>query len=190
MATSKGVEMTDLGEMGSLSQETNVVEKQFTVREIVEAIKHNGFDHLRGRWVQTFGDKIAGGCVLAQGAFNLGVLPWFGTDVNNLLGISDTRPESTILGALNAFSNVSEKWLRTHVEGFRNFSRSDLESCGTAIVCWNDLATYANFLPREYYLSTYDEVSEMVEDILAPYLDETVTLRVVDYGEWLAPVAV
>jgi hypothetical protein len=47
--------------------------KVVTVQDIIDAIRKNGFDHLRSTWVhEDFSERVDGGCVLGQGAVNIG----------------------------------------------------------------------------------------------------------------------
>lgn len=163
----------------------NLGEKQFKVSEIVAAIEENGFDHLRGKWVQMDGNKIRGGCVLMQGALNLGVMPdhldddsplnflydHAADEEDDVLSAWENDRSGTLVRELNQFPNISTKYAARYAEG-----------CGSSIVEWNDRVLDVG-IPK-YVLPTYEDVVKMVKDILAPYMDFVVTLKTVDFSQW------
>lgn len=164
--------------------------KSFTVREVVKAIAVDGFDHLRGEWFKTFDGKLTGGCVLAQGAINLSVLPEkddFGIDINL------DFVHGTLVDQLNRFPNKHPRWSTPDAKWGMPADDTWFKECGSAIIHWNDAERWKKNTDGsemvedgpEYYLPTYKEVADMAAEILAPYLDETIELSVVDYGEWL-----
>jgi hypothetical protein len=166
--------------------------KEFTVQDVIDAIAADGLDHLRGQWINAYDGKIHGGCVLAQGAFNLSVVPtedrgtlpqevMKSSGLKTNFGYHATKPiQNSLIKQLNRFKvRADSKWLSTDV--------SDKPKCGDTIVYWNDKKSYNLRGEVEYNLPTYEEVAQMVKDVLEPHKDKVVRLRVVDYGGWLAP---
>lgn len=172
---------------------TKVQMKDFKVSEIVDAIAENGVDHLREEWLAVYDGKISGGCVLGQGAFNLGVLPYAGA-VNDFAINAPDSSNPGLLDVLDQFGTPT-KWVDPNYSVTRH--------CGNAITHWNDKYTYeypdgmsedqAYNLGLEdegtivWALPTYESVVEMVREVLAPYMDEVVSLPVVDYTTWEMP---
>jgi hypothetical protein len=147
--------------------------KTFTVREIFEAIKKNGFEHLREQWYSFNNDgKAIGGCVLGQAALNL-----------NVPADSDTSGDltSNLWAQLNQF-DTPEKWIDSMYP-------MNTRVAGKAIVYWNDHRvidpeTGANVTDADGYvwtLPTYNDVVEMAREVLEPHFDETIKLPHVEY---------
>jgi len=166
--------------------------KEVTVKEVFEAIKKNGFDHIRSNWIITSDGKPVGACVLGQGALNLGVAAeynYYG-NINNLVpGYSDmpwpqqekahtaitrTAKKHSLIAQLNKFkADKGSKW----VTGEAGSSRA-----GDLIVYWNDAREYVSEDDfRDYRLKTYEEVVDMAYDILKPHFDEKLELLSVVY---------
>lgn len=188
--------------------------KEFTVREVFDALKQNGFEHIRSMWQDTHNGSLTGGCILGQGAANLGVLPGNDEDLSlitedyftNQLGLEypeynddeeyysreeviDSAAAFSLEKQLNRFENTG-KWAKDSNNPFANLSK-----CANAIMHWNDAIDpnsikvrdrYGN-LVNQYLLKTYDEVVEAAREILEPHMDKTVTLAIVDYSQWLPP---
>lgn len=177
--------------------------KEFTIREIVEAVRENGLEHLRGEWFHSYDGKITGGCVLGQAAYNLSVV------ANEGQFQSSTEKMGGLFEILNLYENKSEKYKltqedieRLYEEGWNVDEWDPTFTCGSVITSFNDLVSInarkvpnpkynpdvpENWQPEfievfDYYLPTYEAVVEMVEDVLAPYLDENVMLPVKDYS--------
>lgn len=146
--------------------------KSVTVKEIYDAIKQNGYDHIRGQWlVYDWDRKSIAGCVLGQAAINL-----------NLIDISDKQ----IFNYDLQFDEVSEALNRFVVPSDSEwYVFADADRCGNAITFWNDKreedvtgqAVYHHSQPV-YALKTYDDVAAMAYDILSPYFDETVKVPI------------
>ena len=178
--------------------------KDFTVREVYDALVQNGLQHLRKNWlIKTFDGKLTGGCILGQGAYNLSVLPHSDDEFEDMFPIGQYMPKFSsedayddddyedqvidtqnkfvgfgLYDQLNKFDNVSEKWSADITGG-----------CGEAIVYWNDLQDTLGHWDAEnrkyiqsFVLETYEEVLEAAKDILAPYMDEVIRLAVIDYS--------
>lgn len=192
--------------LGDSMDEKEYETREFIVQEVIDAIKVDGLEHLRGQWIDAYAGKLYGGCVLGQGAINLGVLP----DINVLpAGLYSKQSGNGLVYQLNQFRNVSPKW-STHppngpmivvdadfpdekepafyygAEG-NTINPETLRSCGDAIITWNDLEKIPYDGDSEYALATYEEVAQMAADILAPYANEKITLTVIDYSEWKVP---
>lgn len=158
-----------------------------TVREVYEALARNGFEHLRGSWYYEFSNEKFGGCVLAQAAFNLGVLAT--SDETSYFGIGDYLDDVwdervyTIYDALNQLEvSRDSKWFAIDSESAK---------AGQHIIHWNDLTLLdGNGDPTdEYVLKTYKEVADMAYDILEPHFDKEVVLTVYDYSPYFKVVA-
>ena len=172
------------------------VKKKFLVSELVAAIEENGFEHLRGDWVHGFDNKLTGGCVLGQGGLNLnalysGAIPWYITKkIDNWEEISeqwdDGHYPGTVWEELDKFPNISQKYNSQNFLNLTGLDDEDLSTCNRVIVAYNDAkATLWSTSP--YLLPTYAEVTEMVRDVLAPYMNEEIELWTVDYSQWIAP---
>lgn len=158
--------------------------KEFTVQQVIDAIEKDGLEHLRGKWfVYTFDNKLTGACVLGQGAANLGVITesddleaiGWDTDLNlPLYDDFDVRSfgnKAPILAEqLNRFKISEEnKW----------YTGGNLGAAGNTIIEWND--KHIGYHSREYVLPTYEDVVEMVKEVLAGYENEIVYLATRDY---------
>lgn len=150
-----------------IEQET----RTFTVREIFEAIKQNGFEHLREQWFSYNPEnKAIGGCVLGQAGLNLGIP----VDPEN------EEKSDNLWAKLNSF-DTPKKWLDKENPEFTR-------KAGEAIVFWNDRHVmdgddYAENDNGEFIwvLPTYKEVVEMAREILEPHFEETIELPHFEY---------
>lgn len=139
---------------------------EVTVRQVFNALKKNGFEHLRGSWFmfkdedgEQFEDMhdatkrtvVIGGCILGQGAINLG---------------SDS---DTLIVQLNQFKNKSARWM--------TLDRPVADS----IIYWNDKIGVDGL----WALPAYEDVVNMAHDILLPYFKEKITLKT--YGWNITP---
>lgn len=147
--------------------------RTFTVREIFEAIKQNGFEHLREQWFSYNPEnKAIGGCVLGQAGLNLGI---------PVSPEGEEENADNLWAKLNNF-NTPEKWIDKLNPEFT-------KKAGEAIVFWNDHHEYdehgdaAENDAGEYVwtLPTYKEVVEMAREILEPYFNETIELPHFEY---------
>lgn len=178
--------------------------KTFKVSDAFDAIKENGFEHMRGDWYhRAYLDSsgkpsLTGGCVLMQGALNLSVAPNNGSEwirvedsVASLelqeqgIDVWTLRDNYNLLTQLNQFEvDSTNKW----------YTRLAMAVCGDTIIHWNDKMDYVDTNkiddygnPKyiaESYLKTYADVIEMVREILAPHMDKEIQLAVVDYSVW------
>lgn len=131
-----------------------------TVEEIYEALKKNGFEHLRGVWYKgNGGDLIAGGCVLQQGAMNLGV--------------ATIDSDASLYSVLNRFIvSTASKWSEHPATKFK-LSEMD-RGAGSVIVRWNDAY---NEKDKSWVLPTYEDVIAMAYEVLRPFFKKTVKLE-------------
>jgi hypothetical protein len=159
--------------------------KEFTVKQVFEALKQNGFAHLRATWQDTDRNgRIVAGCVLAQTGFNLGVA------YNSELLVEEMR--EYIRGFLSDEDYFairrSDEWYKA-VDDIRHknieseFNRFEYEGkrwkvedrrCGSLIIYWNDLLNDDG----EYKLKTYEDVAKMAGQVLKPHMNKKVHLAV------------
>lgn len=149
-----------------------VTTKEYTLREIFEAIKKNGLLHLRGEWYGTNDKgKVNGACVLGQAAFNL-----------NVPANDNYSPEGNLESELNNFPlDQNSKWA--------TYNGSRIYKVGDAIITWNDAYSFEkdgrvaqdSKGRSKYALRTYDQVVKMAHEILEPYFDKTVSLPYYEY---------
>jgi hypothetical protein len=142
--------------------------KEFTVREIFEALKKNGFDHLRGEWVSTNSrGKAVGACAIGQAALNLGV--------------QASPDEDTSLG------NLYDELQTLEVDPSSRWYVGDF--AGGTIVHWNDLRVTDGFgNPQytaqkhpKYVLRYWYQVVEMAREVLEPHFDKIIRLPHFEY---------
>lgn len=140
--------------------------REYTVREIYEALEKNGLKHLRGEWMSTDSKgKVVGGCVLGQGAFNLNVP--YSTDAPDADAIGNLEEE------LNQFQAAEEHW------------KGNTSKAGTLITVWNDAVQLksdgTHYAKTRYELATYQDVLDKARAILEPHFDKTVKLPHYEY---------
>ncbi len=151
---------------------------EYTVEEVYNALKKDGFEHLRGQWTSTDMDgAIVGACVLGQTAINLGV------HAN-----SEFNGAFNLVYQLNTFPvDKSNPWAIAY----------DIDlprGAGDTIIHWNDMEDdayydeYGDYDPEEegpiWYLKTYAEVAKMAYEVLSPHFKETIKLA---KREWKLP---
>lgn len=152
-----------------------------TVEDVYNALKQNGFDHLRGTWLTD-----GGGCVLGQAAMNLNVAA--SADVSD---VSEESPDWVeYQGAWRQYA------LDEQLNSVGSLSKGDTWypdeeytqplGIGDTIIYWNDKYVYKNgdigTGVREYVLPTYDDVANMAYGILKPFFNETVKLLKYEYN--------
>jgi len=162
--------------------------KEFTVRQVFEALAQNGFYHLRDTWTaDDMHGVIDGGCVLHQGAMNLGVLS--SKDTNEYSeefidsDIEEYEAEAKYLkyniqDQLNKWSvRPGSKWAPEVYSGDFVEQARDRRRLGNVIMYWNDLSSYDEKEDVSiYHLSTYEDVIKMAEEVLKPHMDKTIKL--------------
>lgn len=159
--------------------------KTVKVSEVIDAVKQNGFEHLRGEWIHSVGGKITGGCVLGQGAVNLGILSHDDTDETTW---------GTLYTALKQFKiRSNNKWVKKARE-WNIFPETNEETgkegwnAALMIISLNDASYYPDYptdpYRAEYRIKTYAEVAQMVEDILTPFANKEIYVLVQDYSDW------
>lgn len=157
--------------------------KTFTIEEVFENLKKNGFEHLRGEWFS--GNKAA--CVLGQAALNLKVLANDeDSDVVVDLLFSDSEEDIyeeveyralsySLLNQLNRWRYRNKKWLAEN-----DFVAPGL---GDVIIHWNDkykVVFEGGIYVRKYALPTYQDVVDMAYEVLKPHFNKTVKLLTVE----------
>lgn len=177
---------------------------EIDVEEIFNAIQKNGYEHARGVW---FNDDKTAACVLGQGALNLGVAGspnefehvwerWFVENTDELgnafiewakkedIYDEDLIPQDHLYVDFldriqNKFVIGLEKALNSlgTVPSDSRWYYAPFSPIGIAIEYWNDLSDGS-----EYVLKTYDEVVEMVYDLLSPHFGTKVAITKYDYG--------
>ena len=160
--------------------------RTYTVKEVFEAIKKNGFEHLRDEWTSYgYNGKPVGACVLGQGALNLNVPPSNDNDVHDSPFIEDLLSNATdydeqekianVYDELETKYNVVTQLDRFQVKETSKWYQVGRSTCGHAIVHWNDAVDYEDN-DRHYVLETYEEVVDMVFDVLKPHMAKKVRL--------------
>jgi len=122
-----------------------------TVRQAYEALAKNGFRHLREAWTkEDIEGVITGGCLLQQGALNLGVR---NHDGNN-----------SLYEQLNKYSSRNQ--------------HGAMEPLGRALVMWNDAKIY-NYEKQKYrwVLPTYKAVIKKAYELMEPHFNKTLELE-------------
>ena len=156
----------------------------FTVKEVFEALKKNGFEHLRENWFawDTEG-KLISACALGQAAINLStVVSWhdhYDRFERNNFTSSDFK--HTLVSQLNKFivkGGKRNKWVNPTKKFLKTLGTEycppDLGTdLGDLIIGWNDAKAKDNFL-----LQTYEEVTNMAYELMEPFFDKTVELVV------------
>lgn len=167
-----------------------IVQRRINGRALYEAMKVNGVEHIRGEWFTFDADgKPVAGCAMGLMAINLKV------KVND---------------SINAGANLYEqlrhlpvaednRWYEAPDEGatygfFTDGTPVPYPNVADSIINWNDRDRYVyktivdswdnsqrQVEVREYVLSTWEEVHQMVHDVLEPYF---ATEFVVDEWEW------
>lgn len=157
-----------------ISTQVEVKVKQVTVKEIYEAIEMNGFDHLRGHWMDIDAEgKVQGGCVLAQGAINLGVMASFNETQYSSHPLIQGHSLAEQLDTLTVPED--SKWIPREGLGMEN-------KVGSTIIYWNDHLEYdEKTFENKYTLPTYEDVTKMAHDLLEPYFDKKLNLAVREY---------
>jgi len=177
--------------------------KEVLISDVFEALAKDGFVHIRGSWTEAdVQGMITGGCVLQQGALNLGVTTMYAIPGEGIpedsksidgAGLYGDEDPYGLIAQLNRFSiRKGSKW--TDVPDNDDLSSLEtLESRGLAnvIITWNDTKlneighyeysddgdVYVIDRPTGYALPTYQDVIEMAREVLAPYMDRKIILR-------------
>lgn len=147
---------------------------KLNVHEVFEALKENGFEHLRTTWFGTKDGKISGGCILGQAALNLNlyvtteniypaidIKDTFQTDINS------TISQYSLESQLDRFLNRAKKWDYTDRP----------KGLASTIIHWNDKEVRG--IRVEWALPTYQDVVDMAYDVMKPYFRRVIT--VIDY---------
>lgn len=123
-----------------------------TVRDVYNALKQNGFEHIRRDWTRAdIEGVITGACVLGQAALNLGV------DANTYSG--------NLVSALNAFEvSTHNKWA---------FNKEETYGVGDTIINWNDKQDENGLY---WVLPTYADVVKMAYAVMRPHFDKPIHL--------------
>ena len=154
-----------------------IVQHTVNGRALYEAMKEgNGVEHIRGEWfLLDDNGKPTAGCALGLMAINLGVK-----------GRESVNTEANLYSQLVKLPVVPEdsKWSYDPYD-----STYQLDSVASAIITWNDANKHVynplnNREELEYILPTFEEVHQMVHDVLEPYFD---TQFVVDVWEFDLP---
>lgn len=154
-----------------------VVQHTVNGRALYEAMKEgNGVEHIRGEWfLFDSNGKPTSGCALGLMAINLGVR-----------GRESLNSEANLYSQLSKLPVLPEnsKWAIDP-----NDSTYELDSVASAIITWNDASRMKYDYTtdkeiNEYLLKTFEEVHQMVHDVLEPYFD---TQFVVDVWEFDLP---
>lgn len=128
--------------------------EQVTVKQVFDALAENGFQHLRRTWfAEDVTGVITGGCVIQQGAMNLGVVASGGSFAPYSLAAQlDTLPVAK-----------NSKW----------YTAEARPVAGQTIIHWNDKRG-----PDSHYkLRTYKAVIKMAKEILEPHFEKKLTLK-------------
>lgn len=167
--------------------------KTFTVKEVYDALAANGFEHLRGKWIDVDSQgKPVGGCVLGQTAVNLGVFAESEQFSDALYDVyitqripddDDEEDYRSVDDRVDAdMETYSHNTLEVQLNRFLvpddspwNYGAGE---AGSVIIHWNDQPSDDG---KGYALATYEAVTEMAYDILSPLFDETVTIAVQEY---------
>jgi len=152
-----------------------IVQRTINGRALFEAMKiGEGVEHLRGEWFHLdSNNKPTGGCAMGLMAINLGVQ-----------GTNSVNPGANLEEQLRKlYLPQGSKW---NIPEY-----SDRSSVAAAIIYWNDTTRDdggdGGWGDLEYtveYVLTFEEVHQMVHDVLEPYF---ATEFVVDVWEFDRP---
>lgn len=167
------------------------------IEDVYKALEKNGFEHMRGAWVDLAGDK-KGGCVLGQAAMNLGVYPspeafafnggpnenWWDRYLNDGGDVEDAynrARQDNLLTQLNQFvlDNPDDNpWTPVNDYGSTGYP------IGTVIIYWNDLVERdeQGYATETYVLRTYKDVAWMAYDVMKPHFGKKITVATYDYS--------
>jgi hypothetical protein len=148
--------------------------KTVTIREVYEAAKKNGFELARDDWFSISYGGYKAACILGQASINLGVVPYAGEEYNAVIDIKTLS--HTLIGELNKFRiPLESKW----------YMPDETRGVGTLITLWNDKGEYNENNGYQYDLPTYDDVAQMVYEVLEPFFDEEITLNEWEHTEFI-----
>lgn len=169
--------------------------KTVTVREVFEAIKENGFEHLRREWLQTSSDgKVIAGCVLGQAGVNLGVLP--SVDLVDRDYPQENFPQIEVHFPVEPdYEAADEAWNKYNLEErehFKALSRlqefiqeHSLEeqlnnigesALGQDVIYLNDAMERNPKTGRNEFVYSWDKVVIESKNLLQPHFDKKITL--------------
>lgn len=160
--------------------------KTFTVEEVFEALAKNGLEHIREEWISADNEKVVGGCVLGQAAYNLKTPAFeeqYDLQDEEIIGsVGDLYDE------LNVFAAKDSRWYN---DATKEAMGNDEAGIAEVIVYWNDkrakndkgqyLRPKGNSWGYVYELETYAEVVQMAREVMEPYFTHTVKLPHYDY---------
>lgn len=177
-----------------------ITTKNFTVKEVFDALVQNGFEHLRETWLNTDDQgKPTGACILGQAGLNLGVYMESGQLYDDLTKFYENfysslaQDDPLFEDNEDLLDAASEKWtpfsLETQLNEFdvpstSPWSVNDLHGAGATIIHWNDKLDYDYSGDKKkmvYALPTYEDVISMARDILSPHFDKIITLAIKEY---------
>lgn len=150
--------------------------KEYTVKEVFEALKKNGFSFTRGEYIYKSAKAISA-CALGQAGLNLSCLvseeiidnPYMAPPELEKAFLIKKYRSFTIEGQLNKWKYRNKKWRRTD-HGYLGL--------GAVIIYWNDKFDETT---GEWVLRTYEDVANMAEEVLRPHFDKVVTLIEFEY---------
>jgi hypothetical protein len=143
-----------------------VTEKKFTIRQFIDAMEENGYEHkhdgwfddrprlVDGVWVGYEGKPITAACIMGQAAINLGI------DWNYLAG------------AIKAATDSKEVTFPSYEDGYKVPETSDIAS---AIMTLNDGPTADGNSRR------YSTILKKAKEWLEPFADREVTAIAAEY---------
>lgn len=148
---------------------------KLTVEEVFNALKKNGFRHLREEWLDSKNGKYTAGCILGQAALNLQIVPaadWIEIDDSDQQFSDDLSTKLyayTLEGQLDRWAYTNKKWR------VPNNDESTRQGLATTIIHWNDYEAYdPKAMASVYVLKTYADVVNMAYDVLKPHFAKTI----------------
>ena len=160
--------------------------KTFTVEEVFQALEKNGLEHIREEWISAANDKVVGGCVLGQAAYNLKT-PAF-DEQYDLQDEEMIGTDGNLYDELNAFAALDSRWYNEDVK--QSMGNEDA-GIAEVIVYWNDkrvkndkgqyIRPKGNSWGYVYALETYAEVVEMAREVMEPYFASEIKLPHYEY---------
>lgn len=162
--------------------------KTVTIREVYEALEHNGFEHLRQTWFgndESVYDPATGftptkGCVLAQTAFNLGVV----AIESNIGAVMESQTNDSFIKSqawsatqnLSLYAQLNQIWIDESSKWYKDMTSDGRTAIlGAAIIYWNDLERPDG---EGYVLETYADVAAMAKDLMEPFFDRTIEVLI------------
>lgn len=137
-----------------------------TGKDLLEAIKKNGFEHLRGQWFAGNDGKVTGACIIGQAAINLGADSDY---------VQNRVDKVFTIGARSLPDGIKEEFLEKPNGRFIYGDDKNHEfTFGFAAVM---IAMNDKMVDDISYAYSWNQLVRYAEKFLTPYLDINVKLE-------------